>query len=463
MRMSGILAHGRTAMVRAALASVALGTGAAAVAAALAAGCEPTARDPRPVILYGSDNQGVLAACGCPSNPTGGLAKRQGLIEQYRRTREHVLVVDAGNVMPDRDNPVKVKYLGRALGRAKYDAIALGDQEFRLGADRLRALAREYGLPLVCANVRDAAGDLVGAANVVSEINGFRLGIFSVIADRAWGFPVREWRTGLKVEPPAEAARGQVAELDGCDLVVALLHMTMLEARDMLPDVPGIDVAIVGHDPEVLRKPLVVGGTMVLSPGEAGRLLGSVTVERREPGGQPELVPELTVLSAQVPDAGWVMDMYWEYVKESKEKPPPDWDLTPIPPRYETAEACKECHEDEYNQWLTTKHARAYEPIKKAGRHEDPECILCHTMGLGRKGGFMSMAKTPGLGRVTCQACHPVTSDHEEKGVKIDSEISISSRLCMSCHGPVQSPDFDYFVYKPKILHTSGPEKRTVE
>jgi hypothetical protein len=23
----------------------------------------------------------------------------------------------------------------------------------------------------------------------------------------------------------------------------------------------------------------------------------------------------------------------------------------------------------------------------------------------------------------------------------------------MSCHGPVQSPNFDYFVAKPKILH----------
>jgi len=435
----------------------------AAAVAAMAVGCEPTARNPRPVLLYGADNQGVLAACGCPSNPTGGLAKRQGLIEQYRRTRSHVLVVDAGNVMPDHSGPVKVKYLAEALARAEYDAIGLGDQEFLLGAERLRDLARQYELPFVCANVRDAAGELVAAPNAVCEGQGLRIGIFSVIADRAWGFPVREWRAGLAVEPPAEAARRQVARLADCDLVVALLHMTMLEARDLLPQVPGIDVAIVGHAYEVLRKPERVGETLVLSPGEAGRILGSLTMERDEPGGRVNLVPELTVLSAQIPDAPWVMDLYWRYVDESKDKPPPDWDLTPIPPRYETAEACKECHKDEYTQWLTTKHAHAYESIKRAGRHQDPECVLCHTMGLGRKGGFVSMAKTPGLGRVTCQACHTVTSDHDEKGVKIDSEITISSRLCMSCHGPVQSPDFDYFVYKPKILHTSGPDKRTVE
>jgi len=365
--------------------------------------------------------------------------------------------------MPDRDNPVKVKYLARALARAKYDAIGLGDQEFRLGVDRLRELARRHDLPLVCANVRDAAGDRVATPNVIRNVNGFRVGIFSVIADRAWGFPVREWRTGLKVEPPAHAARRQVTELQGCDLVVALLHMSMLDAHDLLTQVPGIDVAIVGHDPMVQRKPTRIGKTLVLCPGEAGRLLGSLTIERGRPGDELKLVPELTVLSAQVSDAGWVMDLYWQYVAESKDKPPPDWGLAPIPPRYETAEACKECHEDEYAHWRTTKHAHAYESIKKAGRQKDPECVLCHTMGLGRKGGFVSMAKTPGLGRVTCQACHPVTRDHEEKGVKVDPEVHISSRLCMSCHGPVQSPDFDYFVYKPKILHTSGPEKRTGE
>jgi len=31
--------------------------------------------------------------------------------------------------------------------------------------------------------------------------------------------------------------------------------------------------------------------------------------------------------------------------------------------------------------------------------------------------------------------------------------IYINSRLCMSCHGPVQSPEFDYFTYKPRIVH----------
>jgi len=82
-----------------------------AVAAGIVAagpGCEPSKTGPRAVLLYSADNQGVLAACGCPSNPSGGLGKRVALIEQYRRTRPNIVVVDAGDMFPDKPNPVKV-------------------------------------------------------------------------------------------------------------------------------------------------------------------------------------------------------------------------------------------------------------------------------------------------------------------------------------------------------------------
>jgi len=415
-------------------------------------GCEPRKTAPRAVLLYSADNQGVLAACGCPSNPSGGLAKRVGLIEQYRRTRPNVLVVDAGDMFSEKPNPVKVKYMGMVLGRARWDALGLGDQEFALGVPCLRELAREHGLPLVCSNVRDEAGDFIAARHIVREVAGLRVGIFSVVADEDYGWPPLGWRKGLRVEPPIEAARREVGELASCDVIVALSHQSIYDTRQLAAEVPGIHVIVSGHDPTLLPKGERVGGTLVVATGEVGRVLGAVTAEGDGPG-KVRLVNEMTELSARVPDAPWVMDLYWQYVKASNDKPPPDWNLTPIPPRYESAEACGKCHESEYEAWKKTRHARAYESIKKARRHEDPECILCHTMGYGRAGGFVSMARTPEFGRVTCQACHVVTADHVDKNVKPEPKINIHSRLCMSCHGPVQSPDFDCFVAKPKILH----------
>ena len=429
---------------------------------ALGPGCEPAAKDPRPVLLYACDNQGVLAACGCPSNPTGGFAKRQGLIERYRRTREHVLVVDAGNLFPYYRHAIKEKYVAKAASRAAWDAIAAGEQEFDLGVERLREFRKTYGLPIVCANVRDREGQPVVPPHVVRDVAGLRVGIFAVIAEQTYDWPQPKWRASLTVEPVLDAARREVKSLAGCDLVVALSHQTIDASRRLAREVPGIHVVVVGKDRKILREPETVGETLLVASGEAGHVLGALTLDRDEQG-RLRFLSDLTTLSARIPEAAWALDLYWRYVKESKDKPPPDWDLTPIPPRYESAEACKECHEEQYAHWLTTKHADAYASIKKAGRHEDPECLLCHTMGLGRKGGFVSMARTPSLGRVTCQACHVLTADHHEKKVKRDPAIYISSRLCMSCHGPVQSPDFDYFVYKPKIIHTKGRGDRKQE
>jgi hypothetical protein len=425
---------------------------AAACAAANGPGCEPQKTPPRAVLLYSADNQGVLAACGCPSNPSGGLAKRQALIEQYRRTRPRVVVVDAGDVFPDRPGPIKVKYVAMVLGRARWDAIGLGDQEFALGVPRLLELAREHNLPFVCSNVRDEGGNFVVAPHVIRDVAGCRIGIFSVVADEDYGWPPLEWRKGLKVEPPIEAARREVKDLASCDLLVALSHQSIYDTRQLAAQVPGIHLIVSGHDPAILPKGQRIGDTLLVATGEVGRVLGAVSIEGVQQG-KPLLVNEMTELSARVPDASWVMDLYWKYVAESKDKPPPDWNLTPVPERYETAEACLKCHPAEYKDWKATRHARAYESIKKARRQDDPECILCHTMGYGRQGGFVSMAKTPGLGRVACQACHVVTSDHADRNIEPEPKINIHSRLCMSCHGPVQSPDFDYFVAKPKILH----------
>lgn len=417
-------------------------------------GCEPKP-DAGPVLLYGADNQGIIAACGCPSNPSGGFAKRQGLIEHYRRRRQHVVVVDAGDMFPDYEHPAKVKYLAMALARARYDALGLGDQELMLGPARLKALMADYGLPLVCSNVRDESGQFIVLPHVVREVAGRRIGIFAVVADAVYGWPPMEWRRGLRVEPPVQAARREVQALADCDVIVALSHQLIHETRQLAAEVPGIDVVVSGHDPAIIRKPEKVGTALVVATGETGRILGALTLTggRR---GRWTFDSDMTELSAHVPEAKWALDLYWQYVRESKDAPPPDWNEVPIPARFEPAAACGKCHPAEFKQWKTTRHARSYESIRKARRHEDPECLLCHTMGFGRQGGFVSVPQTPDLGRVTCQACHIVTSDHADRKVKPDPRTNINSRLCMACHGPVQSPEFDYFVYKRKILH--GPQ-----
>ena len=441
----------------------------AILVAVLLAGCEsPVERRIQPAppgsltLLFSHDNQGVISSCGCPTNPSGGFAKRQTVIDKFRRVRPDVVVVDAGDMFSERPNAMKVKYLATALGRAKYDAVALGDQDFGLGVQELRSLAGEHKLPLICANVRDEVGSFVFPPHVVRQAGGRRIGIFAVIADQVYGLPPREWRKGLKVEPPLDAARREAKALADCDIVVALSHQPIAATEELARSVPGIHVVVSGHDPAILRKPVTIGGVTLVASGLVGREIGAMTFNTG-PDGASLMTMEMIGLSEKtVRDAPWVLDLYWEYVKKARGEAPPDWALIPQPPAYEAADQCAKCHEKEYKQWQSTRHANAYATIKRVGRHEDPECILCHTMGYGRQNGFFSIEETPGLGAVTCQACHPVTGKHGAPGEKIDEKFKpstfIDARLCISCHGLVESPDFDYYAYRPRISHSGPPQ-----
>jgi hypothetical protein len=436
-------------------------------AAALVLGCESVAeRAIRPApqgsltILFSADNQGVISSCGCPTNPSGGFAKRQTLIDKFRSVRPDVVVIDSGDMFPDRPNATKIKYLATALGRAKYDAVAMGDQEFALGLAFMQSLASEHKLTLLSANVRDEAGHAPFPPHVIREAGGRRIGIFAVVADGINTTPPREWRKGLKIEPPIEAAKREVRDLAGCDLIIALSHQPFAATQELARSVPEINIVVSGHDQTILRKPQTIGKTLVVASGPVGRVLGALTFTDGL-GASPDPTLDMIGLSERtVRDIPWVMDLYWEYVRKAKGEAPPDWALGVQPDEYQEAEDCTKCHEKEYNQWASTRHANAYASIKRKGKQDDPECILCHTMGYGREGGFWSMADTPGLGRVTCQACHPVTANHHDENVKTNPRTDINARTCIHCHGLVESPDFDFDTYKPKITH-GGAEKKT--
>jgi hypothetical protein len=88
----------------------------------------------------------------------------------------------------------------------------------------------------------------------------------------------------------------------------------------------------------------------------------------------------------------------------------------PGDPTYVGSEKCKKCHEDAYDTWKKTPHSRAYRDLVAArgpsNRQFDAECIVCHTVGFGRQGGFTDAVKTPHLENVGCESCHGPGSLH---------------------------------------------------
>lgn len=140
---------------------------------------------------------------------------------------------------------------------------------------------------------------------------------------------------------------------------------------------------------------------------------------------------------------------------------------------------CAMCHKSEakgnqYGQWLSTEHAKAYEVLatpqaketaEKAGVSGDPQeaaaCLKCHQTGFGADSNLLG----PGFVKedgVQCESCHGAGADYASLTVMKDLDKAVAAGLimpteevCVKCHNP-ESPNFKGFNFKeyyPKISH----------
>ena len=169
------------------------------------------------------------------------------------------------------------------------------------------------------------------------------------------------------------------------------------------------------------------------------------------------------------------------------------WGMSQLPvlakAAYVGASRCRACHLAQFKSWEVTRMARSFALLQpgvaaeaKRAHNLDPNkdytsdrnCIYCHVTGYGEQGGFVSLAKTPNLVGVQCEACHGPGSDYlkpqfmslqnreyKRRDLVAAGMIVPSAEVCKKCHNP-KSPfyrDFDYETRKRQGTHTHVPLK----
>lgn len=126
---------------------------------------------------------------------------------------------------------------------------------------------------------------------------------------------------------------------------------------------------------------------------------------------------------------------------------------------YMGSESCKGkgCHDYEYGKWKEKRHAHAYATLEEVGSDYDPECVVCHVVGLEYESGFVSPEKTPKMKDVGCENCHGPSSEH----VLSDGEEPTGEpkSFCDDCHTPDNSANYNgnEAEYFEKIVHWEEP------
>jgi len=151
--------------------------------------------------------------------------------------------------------------------------------------------------------------------------------------------------------------------------------------------------------------------------------------------------------------------------------------------KYIGVKKCAMCHKSEakgnqYGQWLSTKHAKAYETLatsqaqetaKKAGvlgnPQEAPACLKCHLTGNGVDSSLLGEGFTKENG-VQCESCHGAGGDYAPLSVMKDKARAIGAGLvvpteevCLKCHN-TESPNFKGFNFKEYTSKITHPQPK---
>jgi hypothetical protein len=229
-----------------------------------------------------------------------------------------------------------------------------------------------------------------------------------------------------------------------------------------LPSMVGKQVAgvhcIIGpstsDEPQVLSRP----GDMplVCTVGRFGRYIGRLGVTFEQKTDRPIVHFESIPVQAKLPDDPALVQLYRQYQQlVSQSGLLESYPRVPLPAglAFAGSMSCKPCHESAYEQWNTTAHARALAALKKAGSDRDPECVICHVIGMEYEGGFTTEEKTPHLAGVGCENCHGPGSQH----ILTSGQAATAQpkAACTKCHTPEQSSGFAGHEeeYMKKIAH----------
>lgn len=231
-------------------------------------------------VLYTASLEGNLDGCSCKKIPKAGLVKRAYYLRSLT-DRERVLLVDAGDILEYRhEDPLLTGYILEVYQDLKYDAVAVGDNEFSDGITKL--LEYREKCPLLANNLSIAGGDDEKAVPFsktpkILKKEGFQIGIFSLLDTNPelFGFCPRDIQKRVKIASLNETATNMITifRRKKVDFTILLFHGCYDNAVLLAKYVPGIDLIVVGHEGRLVEA-VKIGESVIVSPGDEGNRVG---------------------------------------------------------------------------------------------------------------------------------------------------------------------------------------------
>jgi len=404
-------------------------------------------------IFVTGNELGELRPCGCSGGQLGGFDRRWAVLNSAGASKR--MIVDAGSFVKSDSEQDQIKFdiIIEAFSRLDYDLVNLTEKDIEI--------ARNRGL----------LDSISAAFNIISSQGPPDVNVPAKFTKR---FSLNNSVVAVNIAS-VDLANGYIKRLGGlltrptCTEIVATnLNMLILNERDAaaidtISKMGIVDCLVVpseSDEPEVISEPNK--SPLVISVGRYGRYVCRLQIKATEAKDRLKLGFRAIPVTEDLDRKSSLVQLYKAYqqfVKEAEllERQP----CFPLPNglEYVGSESCGLCHEHEYEykKWSTGPHAHAYARLEKVGSQYDPECVVCHVVGMGYESGFVSEEKTGHLKNVGCENCHGPGSKHIKEPLKEKTSMPMSD--CTDCHTPETSGEYmdKEQLYFEKIIHWREP------
>jgi hypothetical protein len=408
-------------------------------------------------VIYSGNLDGELEPCGCTvEGDFGGIKRRASVLDSMRDQHPEPVVISSGGLITSQRviDRIKSEYILKGFTALDYDAIGLQWQDLSYGLE----FATQFDLPWVLSN--GARSSIARVQPITRSLDGR----FVVLKVFSWlnpdDSPMRLMHTDhVLVQADPEALMGKIRQADRQGGVTVLTTSLPLATVQKKFDLEAIDILLVRASYETFGAPRQVDKTLVLQPGSSGLYIARVDLEIDHKGDIRQWEHKVIPLSQSVPDAQRMNPWYDEYnatVEQNYLK------RVEIRKQHESGASvfsgeskCKTCHPVQHEVWRQSKHAGAYKHLESVNKAYDPECVVCHTVGFNKPGGFLDKLITPHLAGVQCESCHGPGKGHAQSAGRqpLANRLWPKERMCAQCHVKNHSPSFSIDTYWPKIAH----------
>jgi 5'-nucleotidase len=225
----------------------------------------------------------------------GGAVRRAGLIQSIRKSEEHVLLFDSGDIF--QGTPYFNFYGGelefKLMSQMRYDAATIGNHDFDAGIDGLYKQLPHANFPFVCANYDFS--DTIMNGNVkpylTKQRGDIKIGILGVGIELNGLVPKALYKDTQYLDPIAKANEyaTHLKYEEKCDLVICLSHLGYQYNHNRVSDIvlaqssENIDIILGGHTHTFLEEPHILANAKgdpvwINQVGWGGIMLGRIDV-----------------------------------------------------------------------------------------------------------------------------------------------------------------------------------------